>query len=129
MGKNKFEWNEKDFKEVQKMVDKLNLSTDQKYKITSSVGEKAIPLIKDETPLDDTGTLKDSFEVKRGSKNKGVSVITNNATNEKDGERYPFILEHSEEKGHQGWFTRVISTTEDEIEDMLLKELTKELGL
>ena len=123
----KVEFDIKSLKEIEDIVEKLSLSDDTKYKVTSTVAEQSVPMIQEETP-EDSGNLKESFVVKRGSKNKGVSVISNDATNEKDGERYGCILNYKEGQ-HQGWFDRAIDMKEDEIENMLLRELEKELGL
>lgn len=123
----KFEFDTKSLKEIEDIVGKLNLSDNTKYKVTSTVAEQSLPMIQEETP-EDSGNLKESFVVKRGSKNKGVSVISNDATNEKDGERYGWILNYKEGQ-HQGWFDRAIDMNEDEIENMLLRELEKELGI
>lgn len=119
-----------DTKQFDELLKGLTLTDKQKYEATSKAAKKLKNNLENTAPYE-TGELQEKMKIKKAM--YGGSLVTNDAESEPDSKgkkhRYGWILEHSEEKGHQGWWSRECDNSEEEIEDILEEEILNQLGL
>lgn len=121
-----------DTKQLKELERELNgfITDEKKSRATQKGADKLKENLQNTAPYK-TGELKEGMKVKEAL--NGGHVVTNDAESEPDKEgkthRYGWILEHSEDKGHLGWFSRECDASEDEIEEILAEEILKQLEL